>query len=42
MPKRKPYKFIYSELQDAAKSTTQKLTFTIYNIYKKTHGMASV
>jgi len=41
-PKKKPYSFIYKELEDAAKSKAKKTTFVIYNTYKKTHGMVAV
>ncbi len=35
-------KFIESELNNIAVDNAKKLAFSVYNIYKKTHGMASL
>ena len=41
LPKKKVPGFLYVEVEKSAKDSAKKTLYLIYNIYKKTHGMAS-
>ena len=42
MPKKKVSSVIYNDVENTARETSKNLSFRIYNIYKKTHGMANI